>query len=187
MQKFVRAGIVLATSILLATAAQAGGHKSGGEAGKPKKQIGQYSGFEGNEAALGAAVVDAIAKVENNKGQAHNFPDVSWEVGLAISKMIKTMNSNSAYQHEMKDALVKMSLEFIQHAKKEGRLEEIAREDALTQFPMLSRVGKIVEKSGRKELALVAITDQTTCFFQLAGEIERGPDMCATELPTGMC
>ncbi len=185
MQKFARAGIALTTSIFLATAVQAGGHKSGGEAGKPKKQIGQYSGFEGNEAALGAAVVDAIAKVDNNKGQAHDFSGRELEVGLAISKMIKTMNSNSAYQHEMNDALVKMTLEFIQHAKKEGRLEEIAREDALTQFPMLSRVGKIVEKSGRKELALVAITDQTTCFFQLAGEIERGPGYVRYRAPYG--
>jgi len=186
MDQFVRAGALLVPSLLLSAVVNAGGHKSAAEAGgHAKRQIGQYSGFEGNEAALGAAVVEAIAKVENNKGEAHDFSGRELEVGLAISKMIKTIGSSSGYQHEMNDALVKMTLEFMQHAKKEGRLEEIAREDALTQFPMLRRVGKIIEASGRKELALIAITDQTTCFFPLAGAVERGPGFVSYRAPYG--
>ena len=174
--------LFLVTGLLTATA-YAGGHK--GANGPGKKQIGQYSGFEGSEAALGAAVVEAIAGVANNKGEKHDFKGRELEVGLAVSKMIKTMNSNSAYQHEMNDALVKMTLEFIQHAKNEGNIEDIARKDAMTQFPMLTRVGKIVESTGKKELALVAITDQTTCFFQLAGSIERGPGFVRYRAPYG--
>jgi hypothetical protein len=183
MNRITNNSSLFLVATLMAATAFAGGHKGGGD--PSKKQIGQYSGFEGNEAALGAVVVEAIAGVANDKGEKHNFAGKELEVGLAVSKMIKTMNSNSAYQHEMNDALVKMTLEFMQYAKNEGKLEVVARKDAMTQFPMLSRVGKIVEATGKKELALVAITDQTTCFFQLAGEVERGPGFVRYRAPYG--
>jgi len=149
------------------------------------KKIGQYSGFEGNEEALGVAVAAAIAMAGEPDDPRYNFSGSELEVGLATSKMIKTLNSNSAYQHEMNDALVKMTLEFMQYAKNTGGLEKVARQDAMTQFPMLSRVGDIIEKTGKTELALVAITDQTTCFFQLMGKIERSPGMITYRAPYG--
>jgi hypothetical protein len=158
---------------------------SGAAAAKGPKQIGQYSGFEGNEETLGAAIVAAIAMAGDEGNPKYNFSGRELEVGLATSKMIKTLNSNSAYQHEMNDALVKMTLEFMQYAKKQGKLEEVAREDAMTQFPMLSRVGKYIEMSGKKELALAAITDQTTCFFQLVAQVERSPGMMTYRAPYG--
>lgn len=178
-----RAIISAATALtlsLLFNAAYAGAHSGGGQ-----KQIGQYSGFEGNEEALGIAVAAAVQDAGAAGDPRYNFEGRELEVGLAASKMIKTLNSNSAYQHEMNDALVKMTLEFIQHAKNEGQMEKIARDDAMTQFPMLSRVGKVVEKTGNKELALVAITDQTSCFFQLAGQVERQPGMVTYRAPYG--
>ncbi|TDJ43067.1 MAG: hypothetical protein E2O50_05510 [Gammaproteobacteria bacterium] len=149
------------------------------------KQIGQYSGFEGNEEALGVAVAAAIAMAGEPDDPRYNFSDRELEVGLATSKMIKTLNSNSAYQHEMNDALVKMTLEFMQYAKNTDGLEKVARQDAMTQFPMLNRVAKYIEMSGKKELALAAITDQTTCFFQLMGEVERSPGMMTYRAPYG--
>jgi hypothetical protein len=158
---------------------------SGAIAAKGPKQIGQYSGFEGNEEVLGAAVVAAIATTGNADDPRYDFSGRELEVGLATSKMIKTMNSNSAYQHEMNDALVKMTLEFMQYAKKQGKLEEVARQDAMTQFPMLNRVAKYIEMSGKKELALAAITDQTSCFFQLVGQVERSPGMMTYRAPYG--
>ena len=167
---------LLCISLILANSAYAA---------KGPKQIGQYSGFEGNEEVLGAAVVAAIAEAGDPDDPRYNFTGRELEVGLATSKMIKTMNSNSAYQHEMNDALVKMTLEFMQYAKNEGKLEEVARKDAMTQFPMLSRVAKFIEMSGRKELAMVAITDQTTCFFQLVGAVERSPGMVTYRAPYG--
>lgn len=169
----------IAFSLLISTA-HAGAHSKGGQ-----KQIGQYSGFEGNEEALGAFVVAAILEAGGTQEPKFNFEGRELEVGLAASKMIKTLNSNSAYQHEMNDALVKMTLEFIQHAKNEGQLEKVARDDAMTQFPMLKRVAKMIEKTGNQELALVAITDQTSCFFQLAGQVEREPGMVAYRAPYG--
>jgi len=167
---------LLGISLLLANSALAA---------KGPKQIGQYSGFEGNEEVLGAAVVAAIAATGAEGDPRDDFAGRELEVGLATSKMIKTMNSNSAYQHEMNDALVKMTLEFMQYAKNEGKLEEVARKDAMTQFPMLNRVAKFIEMSGRKELALVSITDQTSCFFQLVGQVERSPGMMTYRAPYG--
>jgi len=167
---------LLGISLLLANSALAA---------KGPKQIGQYSGFEGDEEVLGAAVVAAIAATGAEGDPRYDFAGRELEVGLATSKMIKTMNSNSAYQHEMNDALVKMTLEFMQYAKNEGKLEEVARKDAMTQFPMLNRVAKFIEMSGRKELALVSITDQTSCFFQLVGQVERSPGMMTYRAPYG--
>ncbi|MDB4307667.1 hypothetical protein N9985_00095 [Gammaproteobacteria bacterium] len=74
---------------------------------KRQKQIDQYSGFEGNEAALGEVIVTALQEAEPGNTKV-GFTGRELEVGLASSNMIKTMNSNSAYQHEMNDARVKM-------------------------------------------------------------------------------
>lgn len=167
----------LALALLLATGT--------GHATKGPKQIGQFSGFEGNEAVLGAAVAKAILEATDSADPKFDFTGRELEVGLAVSKMIKTLNSNSAYQHEMNDALVKMTLEFMQYAKNEGRLEAVAREDAMTQSPMLKRVAEVIEKTGNQELALIAITDQTTCFFQLAGKVEREPGSVTYHAPYG--
>jgi hypothetical protein len=167
----------LALALLLATGT--------GHAAKGPKQIGQFSGFEGNEAVLGAAVAKAILEATDSVDPKFDFTGRELEVGLAVSKMIKTLNSNSAYQHEMNDALVKMTLEFMQYAKNEGRLEAVAREDAMTQFPMLKRVAEVIEKTGNQELALIAITDQTTCFFQLAGKVSREPGSVTYHAPYG--
>lgn len=184
MHPFIRASSLLALSLALslplAGTVHAGAHTGGGA-----KQIGQYSGFEGQEEVLGAAIVAAIKATQPANGDAHDYSGRELEVGLAASKMIKTLNSNSAYQHEMNDALVKMTLEFIQHGKDEGNLVELARKDAMTQFPMLKRVGDIITKTGSKELALVAITDQTACFFQLVGQVERGPGYVTYRAPYG--
>jgi hypothetical protein len=166
----------LAAAVMLVGVAQAGGHKT----------LGNYSGFEGKEDILGAAVVKAINEASEEIGASNDFSEMEYEVGLYSSKMIKTLVSNSAYQHEMSDALVKMTLEFMQYAKDQGKLEEVARADAMTQFPMLKRVATMIEKSGKKDDALIAITDQTACFYQLVGKTERGPGYVRYRAPYGL-
>jgi hypothetical protein len=160
----------------------AGGHQGGGGG---HRQIGQYSGFEGNEAVLGGAVAEAILKISPSKEAKNDFTDRELELGLAVSKTMKTLNVSSGYSHEMNDALVKMTLQFIQSSKDRGILEEIAIEDAETQMPMLVRVGKVIQKTGKKELALIAATDQTTCFYQLVGAVERTPTSITYRAPYG--
>jgi len=74
---------------------------------KGQKQIDQYSGFEDNEAALGEIIVTALQEAEPGNTEV-GFTGRELEVGLATSKIVKTMNSHSAYQHEMNDARVKI-------------------------------------------------------------------------------
>lgn len=179
MRRMSLGTFVTVSAVLLSTVVLAGGHNGG------HKQIGQYSGFEGSEEQLGAAVAAAIQEVAPGDTEKFDFTGREKELGLAVSKAIKTLNSNSAYQHEMNDALVKMTLQFIQFAKNNDMMEEMVREDAMTQFPMLNRVAKMIEQTGNSELALIAITDQTTCFFQLVGEVERAPGMVSYRAPYG--
>jgi hypothetical protein len=184
----MKAGILITPFVIALCAvvnfAHAGAHATGAAEGA--KPIGQYSGFEGNEAMLGKAIVAAILESaeNNNVDLGIDISGNEREFGLAASKMIKTLKEDG-YVHEMNDALVKMTLEFMQHAKNEGKLPEVAREYAMTQFPMLRRVAKLIEETGDKELALIAITDQTTCFFQLTNEVERAPGMITFRAPYG--
>lgn len=181
--KFLAARIATVIFVVSGTA-HAGGH-SGGDADRAR-QIGQFSGFEGNETVLGKAVVAAILDAAETNGVDIGI-DITGnerEFGLAASKMIKTLKEDG-YVHEMNDALVKMTLEFMQHAKNEGKLAQVAREYATVQFPMLRRVAALIEKTGDKELALIAITDQTSCFFQLTAEVQRMPGMVRFRAPYG--
>ena len=173
--------VLVTTGVLASGGVLAAAHHAGA------KKLGAYSGFEGQEDALGAAVAEAILEVSPNQDAEHDFTDAerSRQMGMAVSTAIKTLNHNTAYHHEMNDALVKMTLSYIQFAKDHGLLDTVAKEDAATQFPMLRRVGKLIEKTGNQELALIAITDQTTCFFQLVEDVEKGPGSVTWKSPYG--
>lgn len=181
MSRLNRLSTAVGILLLASSAAHAGAHT----AAKEPRQLGQYSGFEGNEAIIGTAIISALKEIQGKDGVTHDLSGRDLEVGLAMSKMIKTLTHATGYQHEMNDALVKMTLEFIQYAKDSGELEAVARKDAMTQFPMLKRVGDLIKRTGDKQLAMVALTDQTTCFFQLVGEVERGPGYVTYRSPYG--
>lgn len=163
-------------------AALAGAHS---EADGGHKQLGQYSGFEGDEAALGAAVATAIKEASPTKGPEHDFAGREKTLGLAVASAIKIMNASSAYQHEMNDALIKMTLNYIQFAKDRGLVEEMLVEEVATQMPMLVRVRKMIEQTGNQELALIAVTEQTACFYQLVLDTQREPDKVTYSSPYG--
>ncbi|MFW2403314.1 MAG: hypothetical protein ACN4GT_01025 [Gammaproteobacteria bacterium] len=166
--------------LLVSAGAFAGAHagKGGGH-----KKMGQYSGFEGNEAVLGAAVAAAIAEASPTKGPEHDFSGREKDLGLAVASAIKIMNSNSAYQHEMNDALIKMTLNFIQFAKDNDMMEAAVTEEIATQMPMMMRVRKLIEKTGNTELALIAVTEQTACFYQLVLDTQREPGKVTYKSP----
>lgn len=179
----LRTGMMLlaaSAALLCSMAAAAGAH--GGSA-NAHKQIGQYSGFEGNEEALGAAVAAAIKEASPTKGPEHDFEGREKTLGLAVASAIKIMNANSAYQHEMNDALIKMTLNYIQFAKDQDLIDEMIVEEVATQMPMLTRVRKIIEKTGNTELALIAITEQTACFYQLVLDTQREPGKVTYKSP----
>lgn len=152
-------------------------------AGKPDKKLGQYSGFEGREAVLGKALVEPIKAADAKDDPAHDFTGREEALGLAVSTVIKTLNHNLSYQHEMNDALVKMTLTHIQFAKNKNLVKEAVAEDVEQQKMQLLRVKRLMDKTGNKDLAIVAIFEQTTCFFQLVDHTKRAPNTVTYKSP----
>ena len=97
------------------------------------------------------------------------------ELGKNIALVLKTLGNSVPYQHEMNDALVKAVLTMLQFAKNMGKLDELVEHDTATMAPLLHRVKGIIEKTGNKELALVALCERTACHYQLVLETKAEP------------
>lgn len=182
MKRAITIGLLAVAAALANSVTLAGAHE--GPAAEHRK-MGEYSGFEGNEAALGAAVAAAIATASPTKGPEHDFTGREEDLGLAVASAIKIMNASDGYQHEMNDALVKMTLNYIQFAKDQGLVDDMIKEEIATTLPMMSRVRKLIEKTGNQELALIAVTEQTACFYQLVLDTQRAPGKITYKSPFG--
>jgi len=177
MKKHLIAGLLALLAVVTSTVAFAEAEQH--------RRMGQYSGFEGNEQALGTEVAKAIMEVSPTKGDEHDFTGREKELGLAVGTAIKIMNVEASYEHEMNDALVKMTLNFIQFAKDHDLIDEMIAEEIATGMPMMTRVRKVIEKTGNTELALIAVTEQTACFYQLVQETQREPGKITYQSPFG--
>jgi hypothetical protein len=124
---------------------------------KPEKTLGRYTGFEGRERDL----------------------------GLIMNMVVKTLEDNGGYQHEVNDALVKQHLQHMQFLKDHNLTKEGVEDEIKTQEPMLRRAAKIMEKAGDKDLALKAVFDQTTCHWQLVLDTYSEPGMRRFKSPFG--
>ncbi|MDG2320273.1 MAG: hypothetical protein P8L79_08445 [Rhodospirillaceae bacterium] len=119
-------------------------------------------------------------------GQYSLFPEKTEELGNIMQMVFKTLNHSSrSYEHEVNDALVKMTLGHIQFAKDNDLLKEIVDDKGETERPMLARVAKMIKQTGEKELALKAVFEQTTCHFQLVLETEMQPGVRRFVSPFG--
>ena len=98
------------------------------------------------------------------------------DVAESMQVLVRTMQIQIPYPHDMNDALLKAHLTAIQFAKNNGMLEQYVQHDRETMQPLLDRTKNMVEKSGNKELALVMIFERTGCFFQMCldAKIEPG-------------
>jgi hypothetical protein len=169
--------------------ALAGAHTGAG--GKPKappapEAFYEHTGFESREQALSDAVVKAIRDAKPANGETLNFtPDQQRMLGAAVGKAIKTISNDTPYQHEMNDALIKAHLTTIQFAKDRGLLEELVDHEVKTQSFMILRVGKIIREGGSPELATIALTERTACFYQLVQEYERTGTTMRWKAPYG--
>jgi len=152
---------------------------------KPQKRFGQSSGFEGREKELGRAVSQAIASASPGGNPLHDFTGREEALGYATSMVVKTLNHNQGYQHEMNDALVKMTLDHIMFAKRNGMLKQLIEQDVLSQKQQLERVRRLIERTGNKDLALVGVFEQTSCFFQLVDRTQRAPGRVTYKSPYG--
>ncbi|NJO12839.1 MAG: hypothetical protein HC872_04535 [Gammaproteobacteria bacterium] len=180
-----RAVCILASTLAVLTIASSGLRAADEPAGKPERKLGAYSGFEGREAELGKAVGEAITRVSATKGPEHQFADREQLLGTMVATTLKTINHNRVYQHETNDALVKMTLDHIQVGKSQGVMPAIIAQDLHSTRKQLERVGAMIRRSGNKDLALVGVFEQTTCFFQLVEQTQREPGRITYRSPFG--
>jgi hypothetical protein len=90
------------------------------------------------------------------------------ELGRSMSVLLKMLNNHAGYAHEMNDPLVKAHLLAMQYAKNKGELAQYVAHDIKTMEPINLRMKQIIEKTGVKEIALVALFDRTACHYGLA-------------------
>lgn len=90
------------------------------------------------------------------------------ELGRSLSILLKMLGNHAGYAHEMNDPLVKAHLLAIQFAKNKGQLAEYIAHDIKTMEPVTLRMKQIIEKTGNKEIALIALFDRTACHYALA-------------------
>lgn len=116
----------------------------------------------------GPASVGAPASGHNAMtGTSSGFEGREELLGKAMALAIRTLKDTVPYQHEMNDALVKVHLMALQFAKNKGLVADLVAHDIKTMQPMLQRVKGIIEKTGDKENALVAMFERTACLYQL--------------------
>ena len=98
------------------------------------------------------------------------------DVAESMQVLVRTMQIQIPYPHDMNDALLKAHLTAIQFAKNNGMLEQHVQHDRETMQPLLDRTKSMIDKTGNKELALVMIFERTGCFFQMCldAKIEPG-------------
>ncbi|MFL2771229.1 MAG: hypothetical protein ACJZ9F_09475 [Rhodospirillaceae bacterium] len=136
--------------------------------------------------ALVFAMSASALATDRQVGQYSLFPHRTTELGEIMQMVFMTLNhSSQVYEHQINDALVKMTLGHIQFAKDNDLLQEVVDEEIRIQSPMLIRVAKMIERTGNKELALKAIFEQTTCHFQLVLQTEMQPGMRRFTSPFG--
>lgn len=120
-----------------------------------------------------------IAEVPPHQGRGHRseldkyrtlsgFEGRELELGRSISILLKMLGNRAGYAHEMNDPLVKAHLLAIQYAKNKGSIADYVEHDIRTMMPINLRVKQIIEKTGQKEIALVALFDRTACHYALA-------------------
>ena len=97
------------------------------------------------------------------------------DVAESMQVLVRTMQIQIPYPHDMNDALLKAHLTAIQFAKNNGMLEQYVQHDRETMQPLLDRTKSMIDKTGNKELALVMNFERTGCHFQLVLETQNEP------------
>ena len=164
--------------VLVSSSAMAGGHNAAIKEAMqdPKKmeafmadRLDHKTGLEGKEAELGKGVVALVQELD---GKLDLSKSSDAELGRYILTAVKTMNHNASYQHEYNDALVKLHLTAVSFAKQTDMYDELVDVDVKTTEYMMKRIGNAIKMTGREDFALMAIFEQTTCFFQLVDELQ---------------
>jgi len=164
--------------VLVSSSAMAGGHNAAIKEAMqdPKKmeafmqdRLDHKTGLEGKEAELGQGIVALVQELDGKLDLSKSSDEA---LGRYILTAVKTMNHNASYQHEYNDALVKLHLTAVSFAKQTDMYEQLVDVDVKTTEYMMKRIGSAIKMTGREDFALMAIFEQTTCFFQLVDELQ---------------
>lgn len=123
--------------------------------------------------------------VVDNFKTLSGFEGRELELGKSLNVMLRTLSNSAGYAHEVNDALVKMHLTAMQFAKDQGKIQEWIDHDVKTMRPINQRVGNIIRKTEKPEIALVGMFDRTACHFQLALENESADGLRRWKEPFG--
>ncbi len=117
----------------------------------------------------GSSAADAKPKRPAHWREEHGggFEGREALLGQAMNMVIKTLNQTQPYQHHVNGALVLAHLGAMQFAKNNGMLEQYVEHDRVMMVPVNTRIKKLIEETGNKELALEAVFDITECHYQL--------------------
>lgn len=175
---FISSAVASFIFALLSSSALAGGHNQAIKEAMqdPKKmeafmqdRLDHKTGLEGKEAELGQGVVALVQELDGNLDLSKSSDAA---LGRYILTAVKTMNHNASYQHQYNDALVKLHLTAVSFAKDTDMYEKLVENDVKTTEYMMKRIGSAIKMTGREDFALMAIFEQTTCFFQLVDELQ---------------
>lgn len=121
-------------------------------------------------------IVAEVAPHEGRKNRSEGdkyktlsgFEGREQELGLSMSILLKMLGNHAGYAHEMNDPLVKAHLTAMQYVKNKGEWREYVEHDLKTMRPINLRMKQIIEKTGYREIALIALFDRTACHYALA-------------------
>jgi hypothetical protein len=112
--------------------------------------------------------------VENLKSLS-GFEGHESALGNAISVVLKQLGNHAGYAHELNDPLVKAHLMAIDFARANGNLDEYVAHDINMMEPINARMKNLIEKTGKKEIAMVGLFDRTACHYALALDTDGEP------------
>ncbi len=185
-QRFFSSTIASVLFVLISSTAVAGSHNAAIKAAMqdPKKmeafmekRLDHTTGLEGKEAELGKGIIALVQEMDGKLDMSKSSDEA---LGQYLLIAVKTMNHNASYQHEFNDALVKLHLTAVSFAKETDMYEELVDNDVRTTEYMMKRIGSAIKMTGREDFALMAIFEQTTCFFQLVDDLQWNSDTSLT-------
>ncbi len=107
------------------------------------------------------------------------------ELGLTVAMAVRTLQNQHFYDHEVNDAVVKLTFVMLQFAKNHDMWDEIVAHDIATMEGVNKRLGKLVEDSGDREWLLNGLTDDNTCHFQMVLDTHAEPGLRRWKSPYG--
>lgn len=120
------------------------------------------------------AILDRYLNIAEMPSQMFDLLDGrEKEFAEGVIMVLRTINDNKPYVHEHNDALIKLHLQSVQFAKDRGLMEEFVEHDVKTMAPVNARMGKMIEATGKKEIAVIAVAEFSSCHFHMVTERPR--------------